>query len=105
MLVAGCPARALTCLPVAQRFWRSEPYQAYFDWLDKEGGFYYEVRHLRHACHVHALTRLRSALAQRWGDAPVHSIGAALFAKKEQIHYFSDIGYRWVRSLAFCGRF
>jgi len=22
---------------------------------------------------------------QRWGDAPVHSIGAALFAKKEQI--------------------
>ena len=29
---------------------------------------------------------------QRWGDAPVHSIGAALFAKKEQIHFFKDIG-------------
>jgi len=31
---------------------------------------------------------------ERWGDAPVHSIGAALFAKKEQILWFSDIGYR-----------
>ena len=30
---------------------------------------------------------------QRWGDAPVHSIAAALFAKKEQIHFFDDIGY------------
>lgn len=44
----------------------------FFDFLDKKGGFYYE----------------------RWGDAPVHSIGAALFAKKEQIHFFDDIGYR-----------
>ena len=35
----------------------------FFEHLDKKGGFYYE----------------------RWGDAPVHSIGAALFAKKEQI--------------------
>ena len=25
-------------------FWRSEPYSAYFDYLDKQGGFYYEVR-------------------------------------------------------------
>ncbi len=31
-------------------------------------------------------------MTQRWGDAPVHSIGAALFAKKEQIHFFNDIG-------------
>lgn len=31
---------------------------------------------------------------QRWGDAPVHSIGAALFARKDQIHFFEDIGYR-----------
>ena len=44
----------------------------YFDHLDKAGGFYYE----------------------RWGDAPVHSIGAALFARKDQIHFFDDIGYR-----------
>ncbi|KAJ9104260.1 Glycolipid 2-alpha-mannosyltransferase 1 [Naganishia cerealis] len=42
-------------------FWRSEAYMKYFEHLDNAGGFYYE----------------------RWGDAPVHSIGAALFAPKE----------------------
>jgi len=52
--------------------WRSEGYMKFFEFLDSKGGFYYE----------------------RWGDAPVHSIGAALFAKKEQIHFFNDIGYR-----------
>ncbi|KII88493.1 glycosyltransferase family 15 protein [Plicaturopsis crispa FD-325 SS-3] len=52
--------------------WRSEGYSKFFDFLDEKGGFYYE----------------------RWGDAPVHSIGAALFAKKDQIHFFNDIGYR-----------
>jgi hypothetical protein len=30
--------------------------------------------------------------AQRWGDAPVHSIAAALFTRKDQIHFFKDIG-------------
>lgn len=53
-------------------FWRGEAYMKYFEWLDKKGGFYYE----------------------RWGDAPVHSIGAALFAHKDQLHFFEDIGYR-----------
>ncbi|KAF8918091.1 glycosyltransferase family 15 protein [Mucidula mucida] len=53
-------------------FWRSEPYQAFFDYLENKGGFYYE----------------------RWGDAPVHSIAAALFARRDQIHFFRDIGYR-----------
>ncbi|KAL4261266.1 glycosyltransferase 15 family protein [Pleurotus pulmonarius] len=52
-------------------FWRGEAYQAYFDYLDKQGGFYYE----------------------RWSDAPVHSIGAALFANRDQIHFFDEIGY------------
>ncbi|KAJ6547579.1 glycosyltransferase family 15 protein [Mycena capillaripes] len=52
--------------------WRGEAYSKFFDFLDEKGGFYYE----------------------RWGDAPVHSIGAALFAKKDQIHFFNDIGYR-----------
>ncbi|MCQ4711893.1 hypothetical protein NE459_25310, partial [[Clostridium] innocuum] len=51
--------------------WRSPAYSAYFDYLDHEGGFFYE----------------------RWGDAPVHSIAAALFLPKDKIHYFSDIGY------------
>jgi len=52
--------------------WRSEAYMKFFEHLESKGGFYYE----------------------RWGDAPVHSIGAALFARKEQIHFFDDIGYR-----------
>ncbi|KAJ8078792.1 hypothetical protein PM082_013075 [Marasmius tenuissimus] len=53
-------------------FWRGEAYTKFFEFLDSKGGFYYE----------------------RWGDAPVHSIGAALFARKDQIHFFNDIGYR-----------
>jgi len=53
-------------------FWRGEAYQAFFQYLESKGGFYYE----------------------RWGDAPVHSIAASLFARKDQIHFFRDIGYR-----------
>lgn len=53
-------------------FWRGEAYSKYFTFLDEKGGFYYE----------------------RWGDAPVHSIAAALFLPKDQIHFFSDVGYK-----------
>ncbi|KAJ1917883.1 alpha-1,2-mannosyltransferase ktr1 [Tieghemiomyces parasiticus] len=52
-------------------FFRSEKYQAYFDYLDRAGGFFYE----------------------RWGDAPVHSLAAAMFLPREKIHWFDDIGY------------
>lgn len=52
-------------------FWRSEAYRKYFDFLDHEGGFFYE----------------------RWGDAPVHSIAAGLFLDKTEVHHFEDIGY------------
>lgn len=69
-------------------FWRGEAYSKFFDFLDEKGGFYYEVR--RSACRQTGSMWL--TFAQRWGDAPVHSIGAALFAKKEQIHFFNDIG-------------
>jgi hypothetical protein len=31
---------------------------------------------------------------QRWGDAPVHSIAASLFARKDQVHFFGNIGYQ-----------
>ncbi|GAA5999332.1 glycosyltransferase family 15 protein [Rhodotorula paludigena] len=54
------------------KFWRSKPYREYFKFLDDKGGFFYE----------------------RWGDAPVHSFGAALFAPHDQIHNFWDISYR-----------
>lgn len=50
---------------------RSKSYMDYFNALDQDGGFFYE----------------------RWGDAPVHSIAAALFLKKEEIHFFDDIAY------------
>ncbi|KAJ3918930.1 glycosyltransferase family 15 protein [Lentinula edodes] len=53
-------------------FWRSEAYRKFFNFLDAKGGFYYE----------------------RWGDAPVHSIAAALFLPKHKLHFFQDIGYR-----------
>ncbi|KAK3687810.1 nucleotide-diphospho-sugar transferase [Podospora appendiculata] len=50
---------------------RSQAYTDYFESLDQDGGFFYE----------------------RWGDAPVHSIAAALMLKKEEIHFFNDIAY------------
>ncbi|KAG1745244.1 glycosyltransferase family 15 protein [Suillus lakei] len=53
-------------------FWRGEAYTKFFNFLENAGGFYYE----------------------RWGDAPVHSIAAALFARKDQLHFFKDIGYK-----------
>src|SRR5437868_12523750 len=55
-------------------FWRGKAYQKYFEFLDKKGGFYYE----------------------RWGDAPVHSIAAALLLPRDQIHFFGDVGYKHV---------
>lgn len=52
-------------------FWRSEAYIKYFDFLDHEGGFFYE----------------------RWGDAPVHSIAACLYQDRKKVHFFDDVGY------------
>ncbi|ODQ82565.1 glycosyltransferase family 15 protein, partial [Babjeviella inositovora NRRL Y-12698] len=52
-------------------FYRGEAYSKWFDTLEAAGGFYYE----------------------RWGDAPVHSVGLGLFADKDSIHWFRDIGY------------
>lgn len=50
---------------------RSPAYLDYFSSLDHDGGFFYE----------------------RWGDAPVHSIAAALMLPKEEIHFFNEIAY------------
>lgn len=52
-------------------FWRGPAYSAYFEHLDKLGGFFYE----------------------RWGDAPVHSIAAALFLNRDEVHHFDAVGY------------
>lgn len=47
-------------------FYRSQAYEDYFNHLDRAGGFFYE----------------------RWGDAPVHSIGLGLFEDKSKIHWY-----------------
>lgn len=46
-------------------------YQAFFDYLDSTGGFFYE----------------------RWGDAPVHSLAVLWFLSKRDLWWFGDIGY------------
>jgi hypothetical protein len=57
--------------------WRSPEYLDYFDYLDKWGGFAYE----------------------RWGDAPVHSLAVGLFLRKDEVHFFDDVGYRHTENL------
>lgn len=52
--------------------WNNPKYNEYFDYLDRSGGFFKE----------------------RWGDAPVHSLGVAMFMDLDEIHYFRDIGYK-----------
>ncbi|KAM3584739.1 hypothetical protein VKS41_003545 [Umbelopsis sp. WA50703] len=52
--------------------WRRPEYQAYFNYLDSTGNFFYE----------------------RWGDAIVHSLAAGMFLKKSEVHFFDDIGYK-----------
>ncbi|KAG0669250.1 alpha-1,2-mannosyltransferase (Kre5) [Maudiozyma exigua] len=47
-------------------------YLKYFEYLDQQNGFWEE----------------------RWGDAPVHSLGLSLALNVSDIHYFRDIGYR-----------
>jgi len=50
----------------------SPAYEAYFEHLEKSGGFYKE----------------------RWGDAPVHSLAMGMLLDLKDIHYFRDIGYQ-----------
>lgn len=47
-------------------------YDSYFQYLESNDGFWQE----------------------RWGDAPVHSLGLSLTLDLEDVHYFRDIGYR-----------
>lgn len=53
-------------------FFRSPEYASFFEEMDLTGGFWRE----------------------RWGDAPIHTLGAALLLEPEQVHYFRDIGYQ-----------
>lgn len=53
-------------------FFRGEANTKYFDFLDQSGGFFYE----------------------RYGDAPIHTLSVALFAPKDKVWFFRDIGYQ-----------
>ncbi|KAF8518759.1 nucleotide-diphospho-sugar transferase [Gautieria morchelliformis] len=56
--------------------WSSELYMSFFEYLDRAGGFFYE----------------------RWGDAPVHSLGVSMSLRADQVMQFEDMGYehqRW----------
>ncbi|KAJ1659125.1 hypothetical protein IWQ61_001752 [Dispira simplex] len=52
-------------------FLRSSLYEEFFQHMDKSGGIFYE----------------------RWGDAPIRSVAMTMFLRKEQVHWFDDIGY------------
>ena len=41
---------------------------------------------------IHSYSR-NMLIYSQWGDAPVHSLAAALFLSPEEIHHFSDFGY------------
>ncbi|KAF9436101.1 alpha 1,2-mannosyltransferase 2.4.1 [Entomortierella beljakovae] len=56
---------------VDTRWMRGDGFQKFFQYLDRSGGFFYE----------------------RWGDAPVHTIAAALLLPINEIHFFREIGY------------
>ncbi|VDB83018.1 unnamed protein product [Peniophora sp. CBMAI 1063] len=53
-------------------FYRGSAYTAFFDRLDRDGGFYYD----------------------RWADSAIHSLGAQLLLPKENTHFFADFGFR-----------
>ncbi|KAI9296421.1 nucleotide-diphospho-sugar transferase [Neoconidiobolus thromboides FSU 785] len=53
-------------------FIKSNTYKKYFKYLEDNNNYFYE----------------------RWGDAPVISLGLGLFRNASQIHHFSDLGYQ-----------
>lgn len=50
----------------------SPQYKSYYEFLENSHGFF----------------------AERWGDAPVHSLAVGMFLNLSEIHYFRDIGYK-----------
>ncbi|EEB07956.1 mannosyltransferase complex subunit [Schizosaccharomyces japonicus yFS275] len=62
-------------------FFQSQAYMDYINTLEEAGGFW----------------------AERWGDAPVHSLAAGLLLSKSQVHYFRDLGYQH-STIQHCGQ-
>lgn len=51
--------------------WQSEQYRDFFDYLDRKGGMFYH----------------------RWNEANIHTLALSLFARPEELHRFSDVGF------------
>lgn len=52
--------------------WQSDTWKKFVDHVEGTGGIY----------------------TQRWGDAPLHTIGVSMLLNRQQVHAFSDIAYR-----------
>ncbi|KAL0082704.1 nucleotide-diphospho-sugar transferase [Phycomyces blakesleeanus] len=61
-------------------FYRSEQFQTFFNYIDESGGFFYE----------------------RWGDPVIHTLAAVMFLKKEEVHFWEDVGYRVANYFTHC---
>ena len=72
-------------------FWRGPTYTA-SEFLESRGYFYYEVSQPFLSSPA-PLSDGFVWLRQWWSDVPVHSITAALFGEKDQIHFFREIRY------------
>jgi len=64
--------RFVTSLEIGSlKFFRSERFLKFFDYLDRAGGFFYEI----------------------WEDSAVHSLAVSLLLRQDQVHFFDEIGF------------
>ncbi|KAI8332453.1 putative mannosyltransferase [Chlamydoabsidia padenii] len=61
-------------------FFKGQQYQDFFNHIDRTGGIFYE----------------------RWGDPVIHTMAAAVFLRKSQIHYWETIGYQVADQFVHC---
>ncbi|KAI8644387.1 nucleotide-diphospho-sugar transferase [Parasitella parasitica] len=61
-------------------FFKSAAYQAFFEFIEKEQGIFYE----------------------QWADPVIQSLAAALFLDRDQVHFWEDVGYRYRFSYNHC---
>ena len=72
-------------------FWRSEAYTAYFDHLDRYGGFYYEVSTRNSECDPNSSDRDRVWISV--GATRLFTRSPRLLMGKDRIHFSREIGY------------
>jgi alpha 1,2-mannosyltransferase len=79
---------------------RSDYYRQFFEHLDKNGGFFYERLVLSNAEYKFLWFSAYSYL-YRWSDTLVQTIAASLFLRREELHFFNEIGFEY-NSIAHC---